>query len=130
MDGTITKNLLAAEGLNMPNIKPDQPELLKHQPFHFGCSTDIFPLDEIRALRERGHRMEALAAGTITPTTPEEEHFLQVDREEVEPGTVDERAWVRLKGRREFERDQETASPPPTPEDYGIIEWDKEKCWW
>jgi hypothetical protein len=42
----------------------------------------------------------------------------------------DERAWVRLKGRREFEHEQETAPPPPPPEDYGIIEWDKEKCWW
>jgi uncharacterized protein YifE (UPF0438 family) len=86
-------------------------------------------LDELGALTERGHWMEALAAGTIAPATPEHEHFLRVHREEVEPATVDERAWVRLKGRREFEREQETVPPPP-PEDYGIIEWDREKCWW
>ena len=37
---------------------------------------------------------------------------------------------LRLKGRREFERDQQAAPPPEQSEDYGIIEWDKEKCWW
>jgi uncharacterized protein YifE (UPF0438 family) len=114
----------------MSNVQPDHRENLKRPPFRFGCSKDIFPLEEIHALTERGHWMEALAAGTIAPTTPEHEHFLLVDREEADAGTVDERAWVRLKGRREFESEQETAPPPPPPEDYGIIEWDKEKCWW
>jgi uncharacterized protein YifE (UPF0438 family) len=114
----------------MANIPPDCGKHLERQPFRFGCSTDIFPLEELRALAEHGHWMEALAAGTIMPTTPEHEHFLQVDREEAEPASVDERAWARLKGRREFEREQETAPPPPPPQDYGIIEWDKEKCWW
>ena len=113
----------------MSNTPPNQrePEL---RPFRFGCSTHIFPLEEISALTARGQWMEALAAGTIAPLTPEHEHFLQVDREEAEPANVDERAWVRLKGRREFEREQEAAPRPTPPEDYGIIEWDKEKCWW
>ena len=62
--------------------------------------------------------------------TPEQEHFLQVDREEAEPATVRERAWVRLKGRREYEREQRIAEPPPPPEDYGIVEWDADRCWW
>lgn len=114
----------------MSNIQADHRDNLEQQPFRFGCSTEIFPVEELSALAERGHWLEALAAGTIAPTTPEHEHFLQVDRDEADPRTVDERAWVRLKGRREFEREQETAPPPPPPEDYGIIEWDKEKCWW
>jgi len=59
-----------------------------------------------------------------------DKHFLQVDREEAEPETIEERAWLRLKGRREFEREQQAAPPPEQSEDYGIIEWDKEKCWW
>ena len=114
----------------MRNLPPDDRQLPERRPFRFGCSTDVFPLDEFSALSERGHWMEALAAGAIAPTTPEHEHFLQVDRDEAEPATLDERAWVRLKGRREFEREQE-ASPPAEPaQDYGIIEWDKEKCWW
>lgn len=113
----------------MSNIPPNDREQ-ERQPFRFGCSTHIFPLEEISALTARGPWMESLAAGMIAPTAPEHEHFLQVDREEAEPATVDERAWVRLKGRREFERERETASPRTPPEDYGIIEWDKEKCWW
>jgi len=100
------------------------------QPFRFGCQTDVFPLDELGALNERGHLLEALAAGTMAPTTPEHQHFLKVDREEANPVTLDELAWVRLKGRREFEQEQHNAPPPPQKEDYGIIEWDKEKCWW
>lgn len=100
------------------------------QPFQFGCATDIFPLEEIVALNERGHLMEALVAGTIVPTTPEHEHFLRVDRDEAEPTTVDERAWARLKGRREYERERDNPPPRRPPKDYGIIEWDREKCWW
>jgi uncharacterized protein YifE (UPF0438 family) len=109
----------------MADIPPDNQE---PRSFHFGCSTDIFPMEELSALQQRGHLLEALAAGTIPPSTTEQEHFLLVDREETEPVTVDERAWVRLKGRREFEQE---STPPPVPrEDYGIIEWDREKCWW
>lgn len=99
-------------------------------PFHFGCATDVFPLEELSALHERGHMMEALAAGKVPPACAEQEHFVKVDREEAEPTTVAERAWLRLKGRREFENEQHAAPPPSAPEDYGIIDWDKEKCWW
>ncbi len=59
--------------------------------------------------------------------TAEQEHFLQVDREEAEPATLGERAWLRLKGRREYEHDQHAVPPP---EDYGIVEWDADRCWW
>ncbi|MBM4067656.1 MAG: hypothetical protein FJ271_01740 [Planctomycetes bacterium] len=99
-------------------------------PFHFGCATDIFPLEELSALQEHGQLFEALAAGAIPPTTPEHLRFLRVNREEIEPATIEERAWLRLKGRREFEAERAAAVPPPPAEDYGIIEWDKEKCWW
>jgi len=113
--------------LNHPPAASEPPE---RRPFRFDCSTEIFPLEEIGALTERGHFLEALASGTVKPLTPEQEHFLRVDREEAEPVSLDERAWVRLKGRRAYEREQETAPPPAPPEDYGIVEWDKEKCWW
>jgi len=112
----------------MSDVPQDQEQL--NRQFHFGCQTDVFPLEELGALKERGCLLEALAAGKMAPTTPEHEHFLLVDREEADPRTVDERAWMRLKGRREFERQEHNAPSPPPPEDYGIIEWDKEKCWW
>jgi len=100
-----------------------------HRPFEFNCSTTIFPADELAALAEAGGRLEALAAGEVEPADAEEEHFLKADREEEEPETLLERAWVRLKGRREYEREQ-AESMPPEPADYGMIEFDKDRCWW
>ncbi|HYV39643.1 MAG TPA: DUF413 domain-containing protein [Gemmataceae bacterium] len=114
----------------MPVVPRDHQEWLERRPFRFDCQTEIFPLDELGALTERGCWMEALAAGIIAPATAEHKHFLKVDREEAQPTTLDERAWVRLKGRREYEREQHNAPSATPPEDYGIIEWDKEKCWW
>lgn len=97
-------------------------------PFVFGCSTNVFPADEIDALTRHGRVFEQLASGQLPPGTPEQEHFLRVDRDEAEAETVLERAWLRLKARREYEAE---VPPPPLPTvDYGIIEWDHEKCWW
>jgi uncharacterized protein YifE (UPF0438 family) len=112
------------------NPPPDHQTYLQQRPFVFGCSTEIFPLEELQALMDYGNWMEALADGKLQPLTPEQEHLLRVDREEAEPETVYERAWSRLKGRREYEKEQELKAPPERPEDYGIIEWDKERCWW
>ena len=114
----------------MRTVANEHDLYLKKRPFAFGCSTHIFPTDELQALEENGNWMEALAAGTILPLTPEHKRFLRVARDEAEPTSVFERAWARLKGRREFEREQATAPPPEPAPDYGIIEWDREKCWW
>ena len=112
-------------------MKPpaDHLEYLERRPFLFGCATEIFPADELDALKEYGNWLEALATGRIQPATPADAHFLKVDREEAEPETVCERAWVRLKGRRDYEREQRAVTAPP-PEDYGIVEWDHDRCWW
>jgi uncharacterized protein YifE (UPF0438 family) len=112
------------------DLPPDHRAYLG-RPFAFGCSTAVFPPDELAALEELGAWLEALAGGAIRPVTPEHRHFLAVDRDEAEPVTLEERAWVRLKGRREFEREQQGAPPPPAPaEDYGMIEFDADRCWW
>jgi len=114
----------------MATVPPDHLKYLRRRPFAFRCATGIFPPEELQALEEYGNWLEALAAGTIKPVTAEQEHFLRVDREEAEPTTVCERAWLRLKGRREYEQEQEAAPPPPPPEDYGMVEWDPDRCWW
>jgi uncharacterized protein YifE (UPF0438 family) len=108
----------------------DHEFYLQKRPFVFGCATHIFSPEEIRVLSDTGNWIEALAAGLIEPLNDAQRRFLSVDREEAEPRSVAELAWVRLKGRREFEKEEATAPPPAPPEDYGIIEWDKEKCWW
>ena len=109
---------------------PDHLVYLRRRPFVFECSTSIFPSEEYNSLVEYGNWMQALVQGVIQPITPAQEHFLKADREEVEPETVHERAWARLKGRREFEREQRMSRPPaPPPEDYGIVEWDADRWW-
>ena len=113
----------------MSKVTPP-PKELKREPFDFGCSMTVFPPDEVEALDEHGHLLEALAAGRVKPVTAEQRHFLKVDRDEAEPRTVLERAWVRLKGRREFERDQDTARPAEPAEKYDIKEIDEDRCWW
>ena len=112
------------------NLPADHLTYLQQRPFAFGCSTDIFPLDELHALTEQGNWLQALATGLIQPVNAEQRRFLKVDREEAEPKSLCERAWARLKGRREFEKEQERVQRPEPAENYGIIEWDKEKCWW
>jgi uncharacterized protein YifE (UPF0438 family) len=112
-------------------IPPEHLVYLQRRPFNFDCSTAVFPPEELQALKEYGNWLEALASGAIAPVTAEQEHFLRVDREEAKPTTVSEQAWVRLKGRREYEKEegQQPLAPPP-PENYGIVEWDEDRCWW
>jgi uncharacterized protein YifE (UPF0438 family) len=112
----------------MATIPPDHLVYLQRRPFAFRCSTAIFPADELEALAAYGNWLEALANGVIQPVTTEQQHFLQVDREEVEALTICERAWMRLKGRREYEQEQSAATSEA--EDYGIVEWDADRCWW
>lgn len=100
-----------------------------NQPFAFGCSMDVFPADEVDVLTERGARLEALATGSVSPATAEEKHFLLVHREEAEPRTLAERAWVRLVGRREFEKGDQP-KPPEKPDNHGMVEFDADRCWW
>jgi uncharacterized protein YifE (UPF0438 family) len=116
--------------MNTTRLPPDHLTHLRRRPFAFGCATGIFPPEELAALEEFGNLLEALAAGTVKPATPEEKHFLKVDREEAEPKTVLERAWLRLKGRREFEQEERAAAPPDKPDDYGMVEFDADRCWW
>jgi hypothetical protein len=98
--------------------------------FAFGCSTAVFPPEEIAALTEAGPRFEALASGADRPATPDQEHFLRVDRGEADPVTTAERAWVRRTARLDFERGDRAKPPPDPPTDYGIVEFDADRCWW
>jgi uncharacterized protein YifE (UPF0438 family) len=115
---------------SMRNAGTKTRRIESQKPFEFRCSTAIFPEDELNALNEHGARLEALAAGDVQPVTKEDRHFLLVDREEAEPTTTLERAWLRLKGRREIEEEEKSAKRPEPPEDYGMVEFDADRCWW
>ncbi len=64
----------------MPNISPNAWKHLERQPFRFGCSTDVFPMEEIGALSERGRWMDALASGMIAPTSAERSAVVTLPR--------------------------------------------------
>src|SRR6516162_9111676 len=114
----------------MAKIPAEHLVYLQRRPFPLRCSATIFTPEELQALAEYGNWLEALANGAIKPVTAEQKHFLRVDRGEVEPKTLCERAWVRLKGRREYEHEEQITPPPTPPEDYGMVEWDEDRCWW
>jgi uncharacterized protein YifE (UPF0438 family) len=59
-----------------------------------------FTQAESQTLAKYGRWMEALAAGTIAPTTPTQEHFVRAARGEVEPSTDFERAWAKVQAER------------------------------
>lgn len=108
--------------------KPKPAETM--EPFSFGCDVSIFSEAELQALQRHGPRFEALASGQVRPATPEEKRFLRVDQEKEKPHSLAEKAWLRLKARREYEREQKEKPPPAPPEDYGMIEFDADRCWW
>jgi len=116
--------------MDLSRLPPDHTVYLQQRPFAFGCSTDMFPPEELAVLSEHGNWMQALATGLLQPVNGEQEHFLAVYREETEPVTVWERAWVRLKGRREYEEGQSRVASSSPSEDYGMVEWDADRCWW
>jgi uncharacterized protein YifE (UPF0438 family) len=106
--------------MSVSRVPADHLNFLRQRPFIFGCSVSIFSPEEIQALEELGNWLEALATGKIQPLTKEQERFLQVDRDEGEPETLSEKAWVRLKGRREFERENKIPPPPVSAEQYSL----------
>jgi uncharacterized protein YifE (UPF0438 family) len=105
-------------------------QALTQDEFAFGCSIEVFPSEEVAALRRYGRRLESLALGQLQPTSAEDEHFLLVNRDDAEPQTVAERAWVRRKARLEIEQAEKQKAPPESPQNYGMIEFDADRCWW
>lgn len=103
------------------------------EPFQFGCSIVVFPAEEIAALNEYGDFLTALASGKVLPSNATHRHFLMVHRGEAEPKSVQEKAWVRLKNRREYEQEENAkadSEAPAPPKDYGMEEFDADRCWW
>ena len=90
--------------MSCPPMKapPDHLPFLNQKDFVLGCE-DVFSQTENAILARYGRWLEALIAGKIFPITAAEERFLRVDRGEIEPETDFERAWCKLKERREFE---------------------------
>lgn len=76
-------------------LPPEHTALLQRK--GYPIPTGDFTDDERQCLSRFGHWMEALANGTLTATTPEQERFVQVARGEAEPRSAFELVWVKAR---------------------------------
>lgn len=74
----------------------DHLTYLRREGFKPSCRCP-FSADEMALLSRYGHWLEALARGMISPTTPEQERFVQVARGELPPETAFERICAKLR---------------------------------
>jgi uncharacterized protein YifE (UPF0438 family) len=83
--------------------------------FTIRTSQEIFDSDEIGILKRYGAQFERLMKGERKPRTAEQDRFIRVCRNEVEPQTKYEKVWWKYLRRLEWESDpnNRSASGPP-----------------
>jgi uncharacterized protein YifE (UPF0438 family) len=87
-----------------PALPPDHEALWNRSGYRLGVKgVFMFTERELGLLQRRGHWLEGLDLAAIAPVTVAQERFVKVCRGELRPETEFERAWMKLKGRREFE---------------------------
>lgn len=67
--------------------------------FSLDCSPKIFSHEEIQVIEKWGHWFHALLSGELKPFTGAQVRFIQVMNREVEPQTMEEKAWFKYLGR-------------------------------
>lgn len=72
--------------------------------FTLDCSPKIFSSEEIHVIEKWGHWFSALLSGELKPFTEAQTRFLRVMNREVEPKTVEEKAWFKYLGRKAVEK--------------------------
>ena len=84
--------------------KEKQLEFLKSNgPFEIDCKPNIFSTDEIEILKKYGCWFKALCDGTLNPVTDLQIRFIQVAKGEIEPFSLEEKAWFKYLGRKKVE---------------------------
>lgn len=87
------------------NSKGEHLEYLSHKGlFSIDCDLIIFSKEEIESLEKWGHWFTALVSGELKPFTESQERFIKVMKREVDPSTVEERAWFKYLGRKAVEK--------------------------
>lgn len=71
--------------------------------FQIDCKTNIFNIDEIEILKKYGHWFKALCDGTLNSITELQNRFIQVANGEIEPFSLEEKAWFKYLGRKKVE---------------------------
>ncbi len=86
------------------SLKQDHIDFIKRsEEFHIDCNSIIFNLDEIEILKKYGHWFKALCDGILQPVTDLQHRFVQVAKGEIEPFSMEEKAWFKYLGRKKVE---------------------------
>jgi uncharacterized protein YifE (UPF0438 family) len=78
---------------------------LAKRDYPLGCSSDVFPAEELKFLRRYGYWAEALVNGVISPVTDAQRRLVEVHNGKAGAITLNERAWMRLVERSCWEKD-------------------------
>ena len=79
--------------------------LLESGTFKINCSTSIFNNEEIEIIKKYGHWFMALTTSELTPLTDLQNRFVAVTKNEIEPFSIEEKAWHKYLGRTRLERE-------------------------
>jgi uncharacterized protein YifE (UPF0438 family) len=87
----------------MDNKQKHIAYLKKQSRFIIDCNTDAFSSEEIEILEKHGNWFKALCNETLTPFTMRQEEFIRVTKGEMEPVSLEEKAWCKYLGTKNME---------------------------
>jgi uncharacterized protein len=80
-------------------------EFIAHKGLYdIDCDLKIFSPEEIQLIEKWGHWFMALVSGELKPFTASQERFIKVMKREVDPISLEERAWFKYLGRKAVEK--------------------------
>lgn len=71
--------------------------------FIIDCDIDAFNSEEIKILKKWGYWFEALCTEKLKPFNMMQEHFIRVVKREIEPFSLEEKAWCKYLAQKEEE---------------------------
>lgn len=74
--------------------------------FEVKCSHAIFSTEELEALEQCGHWLQALATGALPPISAAQQRFVEVARGQRMPVSLHEKAWFKYLGRTRLEAEK------------------------
>lgn len=80
--------------------------LAQEAKFEVKCSHAIFSTEEIEALEQHGHWLQAMASGELATLSAAQQRFVEVARGERMPVSLHEKAWFKYLGRTRLEAEK------------------------
>lgn len=91
----------------MLSLKEEHLRILAQQAkFEVKCSHAIFSVEELEALEQYGHWLQALASGALPPISPAQQRFVEVAQGQRMPVSLHEKAWFKYLGRTKLEAEK------------------------